>query len=90
MEEELDRDKQQVLEYVEELKHLGIETKSVTEGLVDFPAIMEGRKVYLCWKLGEPEVAYWHELDAGFRGRQPLGLSKDDRAFPESRKSGFS
>ena len=33
---------------------------------------MEGRRVYLCWKLGEPEVLYWHDLEAGFQGRQPL------------------
>ena len=61
-----------MLEYVDELRQLGIETKSVTEGLVDFPAIMDGRMVYLCWRLGELRVSHWHELDAGFRGRQPL------------------
>ncbi len=70
--EELERDSRRVLEYVKELRDLGIETKSVTEGLVDFPAILSGRMVYLCWKLGEPEVGFWHEMDAGFRGRQPL------------------
>lgn len=75
VEEELDKDTQKVVEYVEELRALGIEPKSVTEGLVDFPALLDGREVYLCWRLGEPEVGFWHELDAGFRGRQPL----DDR-----------
>ena len=39
---------------------------------MDFPALREGREVYLCWRLGEEEVAFWHELDAGFSGRQPL------------------
>lgn len=41
-------------------------------GLVDFPAEREERDVYLCWRLGEDDVAWWHELDAGFAGRRPL------------------
>ncbi len=80
MEEELDKDSRRVLEYVEELRQLGVEAKSVTEGLVDFPAIAEGRMVYLCWKLGEPEVGFWHERDDGFGGRQPLASLKADIA----------
>ena len=40
--------------------------------LVDFLGRKDGREVYLCWRLGEPEVAYWHELDAGYTGRRPL------------------
>ena len=39
---------------------------------VDFPARLEGREVYLCWQLGEPEVLHWHAMDAGFAGRQPI------------------
>jgi hypothetical protein len=72
IEEELEKDTQRLREFVEELLHLGVEPKSATEGLVDFPSVVEGRQVYLCWKLGEPEVLYWHDLDAGFQGRQPL------------------
>lgn len=72
IEEELEKDSQRVIAYVEELRELGVEPKSVTEGLVDFPAMVNGRSVYLCWKLGEPEVGYWHEIDAGFRGRRPI------------------
>jgi hypothetical protein len=41
-------------------------------GIVDFPSLRDGREVYLCWRVDEPTVAYWHDLDAGFRGRQPL------------------
>jgi hypothetical protein len=59
-------------EYVEELRHLGVEPKGAVEGLVDFPCQIDGRIVLLCWKLGEPEVLYWHDLDTGFAGRQPL------------------
>ena len=72
IEEELDNDGRRLQGYVEELRELGVEPKSATEGLVDFPALREGRLVYLCWKLNEPEVLHWHELDAGFRGRQPM------------------
>ncbi len=72
IEEELEKDSRQLEEYVEELRQLGVEPKSATDGLVDFPAVLDGRAIYLCWKLGEPEVLFWHDLDAGFRGRQPL------------------
>ena len=72
IEEVLERDSRQLREYAEELQALGVELKSALEGLVDFPAMREGRRVCLCWKLGEAEVAHWHELDAGFQGRQPL------------------
>jgi hypothetical protein len=41
-------------------------------GLVDFPAVISGEEVYLCWRLGEPDVAYWHRPDEGFGGRHPL------------------
>ena len=55
-----------------ELKELGVEFKGYDTGLIDFPSEMGDRRVYLCWRLGEPSVAYWHEIDAGFAGRQPL------------------
>lgn len=58
--------------YVEELEKLGVEIKDLARGLVDFRAMMDGREVYLCWLLGEEEVTHWHELDAGFAGRQSL------------------
>jgi hypothetical protein len=50
----------------------GIELKGLDEGLVDFPSERGGRTVYLCWKLGETGIGWWHEVDAGFAGRQPL------------------
>jgi hypothetical protein len=58
--------------FVAELGSLGIEVKDYAQGLIDFPAEREGRPVYLCWRLGEPTVQFWHEVDAGFAGRQPL------------------
>ena len=57
---------------MEELRDLGVEPKNGPEGLVDFPSLLDGRVVYLCWKLDETEVAHWHEIDGGFAGRQPL------------------
>ncbi len=59
-------------QFRQELAALGVEFKDAVLGLVDFPAERDGRTVYLCWRLGEPEVDYWHELSAGYAGRQPL------------------
>jgi hypothetical protein len=56
----------------QELVSIGVEFKDPVMGLVDFPAERDGRTIYLCWRLGEPEVDYWHEVSAGFGGRQPL------------------
>jgi len=72
IEEELDKDSEQLEAYVEELRELGVEPKSGPEGLLDFPSLMDGRIVFLCWRLGEAEVTHWHELNAGFAGRQSL------------------
>lgn len=71
------RDQERMREYEQELENLHIELKDYGGGLVDFPAMMDGREVYLCWRLGEPEVAHWHELDAGFAGRQKLNETAD-------------
>jgi hypothetical protein len=75
MQKMLEQDSVRLEEYAQELKDLGVEAKGAVEGLVDFPAIMEGREVCLCWRLGEPEVLYWHEVEAGYAGRQPLVIS---------------
>ncbi len=56
-----------------ELAALGVEFKDYVQGLVDFPALRDGRTVYLCWCLGEPSVEFWHEVHAGYAGRRPLG-----------------
>jgi hypothetical protein len=57
----------------EELEEIGCELKDYDLGLVDFPARLEGREIVLCWKLGEPAVAFWHEIDGGYSARQPIG-----------------
>lgn len=57
---------------IERVNEMACELKDVEQGLVDFRTEREGREVYLCWKLGEPDIRWWHELDAGFTGRRPL------------------
>lgn len=59
---------------VDELHAVGVELKDFERGLVDFPSIYEDREVLLCWHRGEDHVGYWHELDAGFGGRQSVDL----------------
>jgi hypothetical protein len=54
------------------LQEAGIVVRDIDRGLIDFPAIRDGEEVYLCWELGEDAVAYWHDLETGYRGRQPL------------------
>ena len=72
IEEELKRDTARVEEYVQELRDLGVEPKVGTEGLVGFPSMMDGRVVFLSWKLDETEVLHWHEIEEDFSVRQPL------------------
>ena len=54
-----------------ELSALGLVLRDIDRGLIDFPALIDGREVYLCWQLDEDEVSYWHDLESGFGGRQP-------------------
>jgi hypothetical protein len=58
--------------YLLELEHVGCEFKGFDEGLVDFHGKLDEREILWCWKLGEERIAHWHELDAGFAGRQPI------------------
>ena len=55
-----------------EIQAMGVLVKDLDSGLVDFPAKRDGEDVLLCWQLGEDEVAYWHGLEDGYAGRQPL------------------
>jgi hypothetical protein len=73
VEEDAQRLAADIERYVTELRELGVDFKGFDQGLVDFPAEIDGRRVYLCWKLGEDAVEYWHEVDAGYAGRQKIG-----------------
>ena len=57
---------------VERISAQGIILRDVESGLVDFPSEREGRLVYLCWRLGEDHLGFWHDVDTGFPGRRPL------------------
>lgn len=61
-----------VQELSERLEDWEIELRDLDSGLVDFPALIDGAEAFLCWKLGEPEVAHWHGPEDGYRGRRPL------------------
>jgi hypothetical protein len=54
------------------LEKKGCVLKGIEMGLVDFPSIRDGKEVYLCWKIPESEIRFWHDLDTGFAGRQPI------------------
>ena len=56
----------------EALERLDIVVRDLDRGLVDFPAVIDGREVYLCWLLDEPAVTHWHAIESGFAGRKPL------------------
>ena len=62
----------EVRRLLEVVEQAGIVLRDIDRGLVDFPAVVEGHEVYLCWELGEDEVAYWHELGGGYGGREPI------------------
>jgi hypothetical protein len=62
----------QINDYLKELEAIGCVFKGFDAGLVDFYSLRDDRPIFLCWKLGEPRIAHWHEVDAGFGGRQPI------------------
>ena len=57
---------------VHQILDTGVLIKDVNIGLLDFPALRDGREVYLCWQYGEGDIAFWHEIEAGYAGRQPI------------------
>jgi hypothetical protein len=57
---------------VRQVRGTGVLFKDINLGLLDFPALKDGHEVYLCWKYGEGDIAFWHEIEAGYAGRQPI------------------
>lgn len=76
--DQTERQAGRVNELLGELEDVGAQLKDFERGLVDFYALLDDRLVYLCWRMGEDRITHWHELDAGFRGRQPI----DEALFP--------
>ena len=62
-----------IMKRIERIQQMGVVLKDLEKGLCDFPFMLDGRMVYLCWKLGESEVCWWHETDTGYSNRKPLG-----------------
>jgi hypothetical protein len=72
-------------EAIEQVEQTGAQIKDLETGLIDFLSRFEDRDVFLCWKLGESNIAFWHGLEEGFRGRKPI-----DQAFLDGHSSGES
>ena len=58
---------------IEQIHEFGCVVKDLDAGLIDFPALRQGQEVFLCWRLGESNIAFWHTIQEGFGGRKPLG-----------------
>jgi hypothetical protein len=63
---------QQAKDSLDEIDAIGVQVKDLDTGLLDFPCEVNGETVLLCWKMGESRIDYWHTMDSGFRGRQPI------------------
>ena len=74
---QLDQSVTRLEDFVEELSEVGCELKDYQVGLIDFVGRHQSRDVYLCWKLGEEQIGFWHEINAGYTGRQPISTLKE-------------
>ncbi len=81
---ERDKSVQEAKDTLAEIDAIGVQVKDLEEGLLDFPCVIDGRTVLLCWKLGEKEIGYWHSPEDGFAGRKPLDsrFGKTEREWP--------
>ena len=70
--EAIRREQVAIARCVSQLEAAGVQVKDLSTGLLDFPSERDGEEILLCWRVGEPEVAWWHTLEGGFAGRQPL------------------
>ena len=72
---------QSLKDAVEKIQEFGCVIKDLDTGLIDFPTLFHGQEVYLCWKMGESGIGFWHGVDEGFAGRKPI-----DREFLENHR----
>ncbi len=63
---------QKIQKLLDQVEKKGLLVKDLGRGLVDFPHLLGGREVFLCWMIGEKQIGFWHDLESGFAGRQPL------------------
>jgi hypothetical protein len=73
----LDRAAEQFVALVTAIEGLGAVLRDLDSGLVDFPAAVRGIPIFLCWRVGEPRVGYWHGVAEGFAGRKPISTIQD-------------
>jgi len=81
---ERDKALQETKDALAEIEAIGVQVKDLEKGLLDFPCVIEGKTVLLCWKMGEEEIAFWHSVEDGFAGRKPLDarFGKPERERP--------
>ena len=73
LKEELESMAQELRRGIEQIHKFGCLVKDLGTGLIDFPALRQGQEVFLCWRLGESSIAFWHTIQEGVAGRKPLG-----------------
>ena len=73
---------QRTRDSLQEIDAIGVQVKDLDTGLLDFPCVLEGETVLLCWKRGESRIEFWHRMEDGFRGRQPID-ARFRRTAPE-------
>jgi hypothetical protein len=76
---EVERLEGEVKGLIEKISALGVEVKGLDQGLLDFPALRDGRPVYLCWRTGDETIEWWHPVSTGFAGRQKLDPAERGR-----------
>jgi len=77
LQKDLDYKASRMIELIGELNGIGVELKDPAVGLIDFIGRHQGHDVYLCWKLGEEKIAFWHDLQAGVAGRKPVSMLQE-------------
>lgn len=78
---------QQAKDLIAEIDAIGVQVKDLETGLLDFPCLVEGETVLLCWKMGEERIEFWHTLEAGFRGRRRLDARFNKKADGSNRET---
>jgi hypothetical protein len=84
--EELLRTVEKLQTCLEELEDIGVELKDWSRGIVDFPCIVDGQEVYLCWEHGQDQVSFWHEVQDGYAGKQPITTLPRERQYAMGRQ----
>lgn len=81
---ERDKAVQTVKDAITEIASIGVQVKDLDMGLLDFPCVVQGEMILLCWKLGEKAITYWHGLEEGYAGRKPIDdrISKSNPELP--------